>query len=134
MTWRRLRPGELDHEALWLGVSLASAGTAWAWLAAGLPQPGCPFRALTGCPCPTCGMTRCVARVLDGEFASAFRLNPLGAAVLAAVAVFDVYAAIVLAARLPRLRGETSTLPLPLRGIAIGALLLNWAWLIRSGV
>ncbi len=134
MAWRRLRPGELDHEALWLGVSLAGAAVAGAWFALDLPRPGCPFHALTGCPCPTCGATRCISYALSGQFGAALRMNPLCAAVLAGWAVFDLYAATVLAARLPRFRFETSTLSVPLRCLAVGALLLNWAWLVRTGV
>jgi hypothetical protein len=134
VNWRRLQPGELDHEALWLGVSLAGAGVAWAWLTLGLPRPGCPWHLLTGCPCPSCGTTRCIAFALGGQFGPALRMNPLCAVVLAGGAMFDLYAAIVLAARLPRLRFESSALSRPLRFAVVSALMVNWLWLIRAGV
>ncbi|MEA3207421.1 MAG: hypothetical protein QOE70_478 [Chthoniobacter sp.] len=132
MTWRRLRPGDLDHEALWLGVSLSSLALAWLWLHLGLPRPACPFHALTGCPCPTCGATRCVALALDGSFGAAFLINPLISTAIVGVAVFDLYALVVLAARLPRCRFDT--ISRPVRGAAAGAFLLNWAWLVWTGV
>jgi Protein of unknown function (DUF2752) len=37
----------------------------------------CPFRALTGLTCPGCGTTRCLHQLLRGNFADAFKLNPL---------------------------------------------------------
>ncbi len=43
---------------------------------AGLPWR-CPFLALTGIPCPTCGMTRAIRLALHGDFAGATRMHPL---------------------------------------------------------
>ena len=37
----------------------------------------CPLFALTGIPCPTCGITRAVRLALHGEFAAATRMHPL---------------------------------------------------------
>lgn len=39
--------------------------------------PRCAFKMLTGLDCPGCGLTRASHHVLHGEFAEAFRLNPL---------------------------------------------------------
>ncbi len=47
----------------------------------------CAFRASTGLPCPTCGMTRSVAMSLHGEFARAWKMAPAGP-----VAVFGLTA------------------------------------------
>ncbi len=136
MTWRRLRPGETDHEALWLGVTLGSLVVAWCWLRLGLPQPQCVFHLVTGCACPTCGATRCVRFALGGNFPAALAINPLFFATLGAMALYDLYAATVLALRLPRLRADT--LPAwagkAARFTAVGAIAVNWAWLIWRGV
>ena len=136
MTWRRLRPGETDHEALWLGVSLASLACAWLWLHCGLPQPRCFFHDLTGCACPSCGATRCVRFALGADFGAALRINPLFFAALGSLALFDAYAATVLALRLPRLRVEA--LPAwagkTVRVTAVGLIAANWAWLLWRGV
>ncbi len=37
----------------------------------------CPFRALSGYPCPGCGMTRAFSALAHGEFLSAVIYNPL---------------------------------------------------------
>jgi len=136
MIWRRLRPGETDHEALWLGVSLGSLVLAKCWLWLRLPQPPCVFHAVTGCPCPTCGATRCVRFALGGDFGAALAINPLFFTILIGIVLYDIYAATVLALRLPRLCAD----PLPpwagqaARLAAGTALAVNWAWLIWRGV
>ena len=83
--WRRLRRGELDHEALWLGVSLAAFVMAWVWVRLGLQSPACVFHEVTGWACPGCGATRCVRYALRGAFHAAFLVNPLMCATLAGV-------------------------------------------------
>jgi hypothetical protein len=37
----------------------------------------CPFRAIVGAPCPTCGLTRATRLVLHAEFGAATRMHPL---------------------------------------------------------
>jgi hypothetical protein len=39
---------------------------------------GCLFRQCFGIPCPACGSTRSILRLLHGDFAGALQLNPLG--------------------------------------------------------
>lgn len=136
MTWRRLRPGETDHEALWLGVSLASLVIAWLWLRLGLPLPRCAFHDVSGCACPGCGTTRCVRLALGADFGGAFRINPLAFCALGAAAAYDAYAATVLALRLPRLRGDAlpAWVGKAARIGAVTAIAANWVWLLWRGV
>lgn len=37
----------------------------------------CPIKALTGIPCPGCGMTRALGLLLTGQFARSFQMHPL---------------------------------------------------------
>ena len=129
---RRLFPGELDHELIWLAVSLAVflGGAGWLWL--GLPFPRCPFLAMTGYPCLTCGATRCAIGFAHGDFAHALNWNPLAALGLCAVLLFDIYAAIVLVARTPRFRIIDWTRA-EKRYVRIAVVLLigaNWVYLL----
>ena len=89
---RRLAPGELDHELIWLSASVLSLGLAAAWLTLGLPWPRCVFHDLTSLPCVTCGMTRCGIQFFHGHFLAALQWNPLVFAVLCGVIAFDIYA------------------------------------------
>ena len=42
----------------------------------GNPGIGCPLRAMTGVPCPFCGMTRGVTEAVHGDLVGAANLNP----------------------------------------------------------
>lgn len=131
---RRLRPGEVDHELIWLCVTFAAALGALLWLSLRLPFPRCTFRALTGWPCPTCGATRAALEFLHGGIAAAWRMNPLVTVGFASVALFDTYALAVLALRWPRVRFGSA--PPAARKIVLAAtvvvLLLNWIYLLRT--
>jgi len=129
---RRLSPGEIDHELIWLSVSLASLGLAAAWLTIGLPWPRCMFHEITSLPCVTCGMTRCGIQFFHAHFLTALKWNPLVFAALWGLLVFDLYAFATLATRGPRLRisFDTQTAKTFVRGAVISALVLNWIYLL----
>lgn len=133
MEWRSLRANEIDHELIWLAVTLGTAVACAVWLALSLPWPTCTFRALTGLPCATCGATRASVAFLHGDFATAWQLNPLIVALLCAIALFDFYALAVLCAGRRRLRFS-----LPKGGarkVVIGLAIIaaiNWVYLLRT--
>jgi len=129
---RRLAPGELDHELIWLSASVLSLGLAAAWLTVGLPWPRCVFHDLTKLPCVTCGMTRCGIQFFHGHFLAALQWNPLVFTVLCGLVAFNVYAFAALVARTPRLRIDLSTQRAKtiLRLSVSSALALNWTYLL----
>jgi hypothetical protein len=135
LTWRSLRPLEVDHEALWLlvgGASLCLLGVAL--VTPGIQLPRCVFKTLTGLPCPTCGVTRTVIALSRGDVERALFLNPLAAIACGAALVYLVYAAAVLALRLPRFRPTVSAVGARwLRVAAIAIVAINWIWLIATG-
>ncbi len=90
---------------------------------------GCPFRAWTGVPCATCGMTHAFVHLAHGDLARALAASPLGAALAAAAWLFAIADAVRLAAGWP--------LPVPgpraARGLAVAltlAALANWAFVV----
>jgi hypothetical protein len=129
---RRLTPGEVDHELIWLSASVSSLVLAAAWLTIGLPWPVCMFHELTGLPCMTCGMTRCAIQFFHGHFAVALKWNPLIFAVLCGVIAFDLYAFAALTMRVPRLRISfcTQRAKTLMRASILAALALNWMYLL----
>jgi hypothetical protein len=132
LSCRRLSPGELDHELIWLSVSLGSLAIAAAWFALRLPWPHCIFLTITGHPCMTCGATRAAIAFFHLDFWSAWKWNPLFFTVLCGLSIFDAYAFAVLVIRAPRLRivQFTPTEKNFLRLIAVILLLSNWIYLL----
>jgi Protein of unknown function (DUF2752) len=129
---RRLAPGELDHELIWLSVSLGSLAFAAAWFALRLPWPHCIFLAVTGHPCLTCGASRATIAFFHLDFWSAWKWNPLVFTALCGLSIFDAYAFVVLVIRTPRLRIAqfTSTEKNFMRLVAVILLLSNWIYLL----
>ncbi len=75
-----------------------------------LPVTLCPFRALTGHPCPGCGMTRAFCALMHGELWRAVKLNPFSPLLfLAAIIAWASAAAAVF--RVERLRSILDRLP-----------------------
>lgn len=98
-----------------------------------LPFTVCLFKALTGLPCPTCGSTRAVGRLVHLDLAGAIAMNPLatiGAAVLAIWAVTDF-------GLLARGRALDVEVGRPLsrlvRVLAVAAVAANWLYLLAYG-
>ena len=85
-------PAPRDHtRAAALGQgALAMAGLGAVLLGAralSIHAPACPFRSLTGVPCPGCGMTRLAAATASGHLATAVRADAAGVAILGAIVV-----------------------------------------------
>jgi hypothetical protein len=131
------RPAGVDHELIWGLVAAA-------FLAVSVLLPvdrllegsgyRCPFRALLGVPCPTCGGTRAVAAMGRLEFGRGFAANPLVALAWCGAVLFVPYAAVVVVGGMRRIRltGLSARDRLLLRALAVGALLTNWAYLILT--
>ncbi len=132
LTHRRLAPNELDHELIWLTVSLGSLGLAIIWLALGLPWPRCLFLALTGHPCITCGATRSAIAFFHANFAAAWKWNPLVFVFLCGVSTFDLYAFTVIVLRTPRLRITNFSFAAKIfvRVLVVTLLALNWIYVL----
>ncbi len=134
MQWsrRHLTPQEIDHELIWLLVSLGVFLGLAAWVKARLPTPQCAFYSLTGLPCLTCGATRSALRFLHGDFLTALRFNPLAFLTYCGIAVFDLYAIVVLITRGPRFRlaNFSRSEKRLVRMLAIVLLTANWLYLL----
>ncbi len=130
--WRRLRPGELDHELVWLSLTVLAVfvGAAWLWLH--LPMPRCSFQMLTGYPCLTCGTTRATLALWRGDLAAAWAFSPLALGGLLLLAVYNLYAAVVVLGRTARLRaaGLTPAVRRRVLWVVAGLLLVNWIYLL----
>jgi hypothetical protein len=80
---------EVDLASLRLaGGAMLGAGVLWPLRPHDLGRFACPFHALTGVPCPLCGMTRSVTATVHLHVHDALAHNPAGIlAVLVAIAL-----------------------------------------------
>ena len=92
----------------------------------------CPFKALTGHPCPTCGMTHAFVHLAQGAWAEAFTASPAGAILAALAWAFALLDLGRLTAGLPLPRLRPSAASGLARGAAV-ALAANWAFLLLAG-
>jgi hypothetical protein len=89
----------------------------------------CPFRAVTGLPCASCGMTHAFVALSRGDLAGAWAASPLGAGLAGGAwlyAVLDL-ARVAVGLPWPSLPQRASR---ALAAAALSAAALNWAWLL----
>jgi hypothetical protein len=100
--WRGLSPGS---NALARLTAVASGLLALTWL----PRPHtiCPFRMLTGIPCPFCGGTHAGIDLGQGHPAAAVRASPLAVCGAVAVIILPVLRTTSLAERWRQLPAKT---------------------------
>lgn len=92
------------------------------------PFVGCPFHALTGLPCPTCGYTRVYDLMLAGDWMQAIRFQPFILIIVLLSAIAAIMAAISLV-----LRKELMVSSKLVQGIW-GVLAVSWAWNLYHGI
>lgn len=133
MTWR-LPDREDRHVAvLWLACAVSAVALRSVWLSASAFLPSCPFHHLTGWPCPGCGTSRAMVRLLNADVLGALALNPLAACGAIAFVTGGVSAPLWLACGgcVPRVTPR----PKPFgAALLAAAFLINWVWLIARGV
>ncbi|MES2558301.1 MAG: DUF2752 domain-containing protein [Bacteroidota bacterium] len=121
------------------------AGYGWLYLNAQYPPDEvhsigfCPVKHFTTIPCPSCGSTRSVLFILDGQFADALLMNPLGYIVALLMLCLPLWILTDLITRkqsLYTLYTKTETY-LRKAGYAIpltALVVLNWIWNITKGL
>lgn len=103
-------------------------------------EPGiCLFKRVTGIPCPSCGSTRSVIAVLNGDITGALLLNPFGIIIVFILLVAPfwlLYDVLGHQDSLFRFYNQTEKF-LKRRWVFIPAIflvLLNWIWNIYKGL
>ncbi len=114
---------------LWGVVTVSTVVLRPFWLALAPLLPACPFRAITGIPCPTCGSTHAAVALMHGRVGAALAANPLAALVGAAFLVGGLVAPLWAALGWP-VPEVPAPLPRWLRAAIVATIVANWAWLI----
>lgn len=100
-----------------------------------IPLILCPFRLLTGIPCPGCGGLRAAKALLHGEVLQALYINPLSCLVVLSLAVlpflylYDIIKGTDVVKRLLLQSWKTQTII-----IVCVIIFLNWMWNIYKGI
>jgi len=117
----------------WLGFSYFTDGPSH------VGAEMCLFKQLTNIPCPSCGSTRAVLSLLQGNFLNAFLFNPFGYIIfliLLIVPFWIIFDVITTKATLYRFyRNSESLIKQKLIAIPlIFIVILNWIWNIGKGL
>ena len=103
-------------------------------------EPGvCLFKRITGIPCPSCGSTRSVLSILNGDFAGALLWNPFGLiiiSILILAPLWILYDIVLHKDSFLQIYNRTEIF-LERKWIAIILILLvimNWIWNIYKGL
>jgi len=91
LTLARLKKTDLDHEKLWGGLFISLFLFLQCLPSWFINQYPCLFRKITGLPCPSCGVTRTLLLLGQGEIFQAFSLSPLFTLAAFGAAGFVVY-------------------------------------------
>lgn len=91
------------------------------------------MKIIIGIPCPSCGSTRALVAILDGEFIKAFFLNPLGFLIAGLIFTVPLWLATDLISRKQTLYEAYQGIEKLLRNgyLAVPLVLLviaNWIW------
>ncbi len=95
----------------------------------------CPFKMITGIPCPGCGGQRALFAILHGNIAEAVYINPLSVAVIC----FAIIAPIWLFADCYRSTNSLNSVmkgkwSLPTSALVAIVVIANWIWNIYKGL
>lgn len=136
----------MTRNKLYIFLSVACAvGIIWLivvydHMASGFNEPGiCLFKKLTGMPCPSCGSTRSVLSLFNGDITGALNWNPFGFLIMAALVVAPAWIFFDLITGKSTLYSSFIRVEniLKRKWVAVSAVLivlLNWIWNMYKGI
>jgi hypothetical protein len=133
MMWRRADREDRQVAGLWAVCAALALVLRPLWIAGAGSLPPCLWHVWTGWPCPGCGTTRAIVRLLHADPAGALALNPLAACGAMAFVLGGLGSPVWLAYGGKRPHVAVRTKPAWIASLAV-ALLANWAWLAFAGV
>jgi len=129
-------------------IALAACCAGWLYVGIQFPfnQSGkqhdvtlCLIKQVTNVPCPSCGTTRSVMAMIEGDFVSSFHWNPLGWLVGSMMFIIPLWITFDLICKKGSFMHTYQTTESWFKskwvaGPAIALVLANWAWNICKGL
>ncbi|MBN2542830.1 DUF2752 domain-containing protein [bacterium] len=128
----KLSKGETDYELIWGAIFLFVLLIVQFFPFDHIPYYRCPFKSITGIPCPTCGFTSAFLLMRELRISEAFRTNPLGCVSYIAIFIFTIYAFTVKVFKLKRIRVSVKNKKTAriIRVSVVLVIAINWVYLI----
>jgi hypothetical protein len=121
---------QIEFGIIYGGIALLALFAGW-FLPVFALAPSCVFKSLTGVPCPTCGATRSIVFLSQGDFVSAFTMNPLIAACALSAVIYLPYSFFTLVFNRPRIGVALSEKEKDrIRTTILLLVLVNWLYLV----
>lgn len=103
------------------------------------PVEMCLIKHVTGIPCPSCGSTRSVVSLINGDIAGSIHNNPIGIFIAIVLVIFPPWILFDVTAKKQTLYAVYGRMEVFLRKrmVAIPLIILvlvNWVWNIAKGV
>ncbi len=95
-----------------------------------IPLNKCPFHAITGYPCLSCGATRAAEAFLAGDFIGMIAFNPLIVLFCIGLFFFSLFKLVEFIFQFRIIMRMSSNYALAVRLLAVIAVIANWAFLI----
>ncbi len=133
MTWRTPTRDDRQVAILWAVCAGLAIALGPVWRAAAPFLPPCVWHAVTGWPCPGCGSTRAMLRLLHADVAGALATNPLTTTSAAGFVGLGLAAPVWFA--LGGMRPALDPGAKPRLMVLVAAIVVaNWVWLFVHGI
>lgn len=125
-------PGQIEFGIIY-GSIAALCVLAVKYLPIAHVAPSCVFKGISGIPCPTCGATRALMNMTEGNFMDAVTMNPLAAVLVAAALLSCLYSVVSLLFGLRRVAFSLSEREKDrMRIAAVMIVLANWGYVLYA--
>ena len=100
LVYKKRTNGQIEFGIVYGGIALLALCAA-RFLPVLAFLPSCPIHDLTGLPCPTCGSSRSIVYLAQGNILSSLTINPLAALCVIAAILYFLYSLVAFTLGIP---------------------------------
>lgn|SRR5208283_5068983 len=129
LVYKKRANGQIEFGIIYGGIALLALCAA-RFLPVLAFLPSCPVHDLTGLPCPTCGSSRSIVYLAQGNILSSLTINPLAALCVIAAILYFLYSLVAFTLGIPKINIQnTEREKNIIRICALTLILANWLYL-----